>query len=144
MNKKFKMILSQEQFVKKLTGKNWERLWKVRMYSHNSRAKRLGISGRLTYEGIIRALEKSGFACVYCGSEEFISIDHVTPLSRGGSNTDENLQAVCAFCNMSKHEGDSPRNKTKSFCTRPPSLDSEAAKESPGRQHQVKTCCNTE
>jgi 5-methylcytosine-specific restriction endonuclease McrA len=41
-------------------------------------------------------------ACVYCGGTEHIEIDHITPLSRGGKHTPENLAPACRPCNRSK------------------------------------------
>lgn len=41
-------------------------------------------------------------ACTYCGSSDNITIDHVIPLSRGGSHSVSNLVSACAKCNMSK------------------------------------------
>lgn len=40
--------------------------------------------------------------CTYCGSSDNITIDHVIPLSRGGSHSVSNLVSACAKCNMSK------------------------------------------
>lgn len=41
--------------------------------------------------------------CVYCGSTERISIDHVVPLSRGGKHEASNLAPACLPCNASKN-----------------------------------------
>lgn len=40
--------------------------------------------------------------CAYCGGKA-TSIDHVLPVSRGGTNTRENLAPACADCNRRKH-----------------------------------------
>jgi 5-methylcytosine-specific restriction endonuclease McrA len=41
--------------------------------------------------------------CQYCGrSEPHMTIDHVTPRSRGGSDTWENLVCACPSCNSRK------------------------------------------
>lgn len=41
--------------------------------------------------------------CAYCGTtEEEIEIDHIVPLSRGGTNDPENLAPACRPCNRSK------------------------------------------
>lgn len=49
----------------------------------------------------IRILERDNYTCGYCG-EEADEVDHVEPLSLGGSNGDTNLVACCGFCNRSK------------------------------------------
>ena len=40
--------------------------------------------------------------CVYCGSEDNLTIDHVKPKSKGGKNTWENLVTCCGLCNITK------------------------------------------
>ena len=41
--------------------------------------------------------------CFYCGSLNKITLDHVVPISRGGSHGIGNLVPACSFCNGSKH-----------------------------------------
>jgi hypothetical protein len=46
---------------------------------------------------------RDGSSCVYCGCEKGpFHLDHVTPYSRGGLTTVENLVVACAVCNISK------------------------------------------
>src|SRR5262245_23421746 len=40
--------------------------------------------------------------CFYCGSKERITVDHVIPLSRGGSNFMHNKLPACYKCNHAK------------------------------------------
>lgn len=46
--------------------------------------------------------ERDGYACVYCGSQLSLSLDHVIPQSRGGAHTLDNLVTACRRCNSSK------------------------------------------
>lgn len=43
--------------------------------------------------------------CPYCGRNgEPMSVDHIIPLARGGSNGDDNLVVCCASCNERKRD----------------------------------------
>ncbi len=40
--------------------------------------------------------------CCNCGSKEKLEYDHIIPVSKGGSNTERNIQLLCEKCNRSK------------------------------------------
>tara|TARA_B100002019_G_scaffold211851_1_gene184639 strand:+ start:1298 stop:1684 length:387 start_codon:yes stop_codon:yes gene_type:complete len=40
--------------------------------------------------------------CAYCGSTENLTIDHVIPKSKGGTNFTQNVVCSCLSCNGSK------------------------------------------
>ena len=40
--------------------------------------------------------------CAHCAKPEKLTVDHVIPLSRGGSNTIDNIQPLCRSCNSRK------------------------------------------
>lgn len=46
--------------------------------------------------------ERAGHKCEQCGSTDFLSIDHIVPVKRGGPNFMSNLQCLCLSCNCSK------------------------------------------
>ena len=51
---------------------------------------------------------RDAFTCQYCGSHDDLTFDHVTPRSRGGRTTWENIVTACARCNLGKG-GRTPR-----------------------------------
>lgn len=38
-----------------------------------------------------------------CGTDPRLAIDHIHPVSKGGTNTEDNLQVLCRRCNSKKH-----------------------------------------
>lgn len=49
-----------------------------------------------------RLFKRDNFQCGYCGSQKNLTIDHVIPKSRGGSNGWNNLVTCCSRCNSLK------------------------------------------
>lgn len=47
-------------------------------------------------------ISEHGPLCYLCGTAEAITVEHMIPLSRGGSNERENLRPACKSCNSSK------------------------------------------
>jgi 5-methylcytosine-specific restriction endonuclease McrA len=81
---------------------------KVREHSNRRRIRKLGAEGFHTVDDArsIRAKQKD--KCAFCrvklrGKGH---LDHIRPLSRGGSDWPRNLQFLCAFCNRSKNARD--------------------------------------
>ncbi len=49
---------------------------------------------------------KKGKECVYCGSNEHLSFDHIIPLNKGGKDNHDNIILACSTCNSSKGDKD--------------------------------------
>ncbi len=69
-------------------------------------------AGVLTAAEWQQILAQYGHRCLACGSDGPLTIDHVTPVSKGGANTAANVQPLCGPCNSSKG--------TKTIDYRPP------------------------
>lgn len=61
-------------------------------------------NGIFTIDDLVSMLEKQKGACSYCGEDISVEfeIEHQVPLSRGGSNTPDNIVLSCCPCNASK------------------------------------------
>jgi 5-methylcytosine-specific restriction endonuclease McrA len=62
-------------------------------------ARELGTHTKEEWQALLIFCE---YRCVKCGSHESIEKDHITPLYLGGSDSIENLQPLCQYCNVSK------------------------------------------
>jgi len=60
----------------------------------------------LTERRRFEVLKRDNFTCTYCGKtvkdDVKLHIDHIIPLSRGGSNNPNNLTTACDKCNRGK------------------------------------------
>jgi len=73
------------------------------------RARLLAAPGRLSLGIDQRLFAEQGGACAHCGVVGAkLELDHKIPLSRGGANSDENVQLLCRRCNASKGNRDAP------------------------------------
>ena len=74
----------------------------------NYRARVNGAEGSHTAADISALFDAQGGACVYCKRQlgAGYHVDHIHPLSRGGSNWPTNLQLLCARCNNNKRATD--------------------------------------
>lgn len=79
---------------------------KRRTYEHKRRATKLSSGGSWTDRDIKVIYAQQDGKCAYCGIElnGTYHIDHIHPLSRGGSNWPDNLACACARCNLSKSD----------------------------------------
>lgn len=90
----------------------------VKTHNNNRRARKNNNGGKLSANIIDALLLKQRGKCACCGNPlngEY-HLDHIMPLARGGTNTDDNVQLLLPKCNMSKgakHPIDYMREKGK-------------------------------
>lgn len=70
---------------------------------HNRRARLAGASGSLTAEDV-KFIRSVSNRCIYCGKKRPLTLDHKTPLTRGGVNRPRNIHLACRPCNDKKGE----------------------------------------
>lgn len=78
-------------------------------HSRNRHARKRAAEGHHTAEDIARILAAQNDRCAICSCALFdkkYEVDHIMPLSLGGSNWPRNLQITCEACNRSKHNAD--------------------------------------
>ncbi|MBI1900053.1 MAG: HNH endonuclease [Planctomycetia bacterium] len=63
-----------------------------------------GISRNIPRDVRQRVWQRYGGRCAECGSDQYLEFDHVVPVSRGGSNSDANVQLLCRRCNLAKSD----------------------------------------
>ena len=84
--------------------KNWAKNnpEKIRAQTERRRIRKLQNKEYLITEKEYKKLYSQ--PCVYCGSKKRITMDHVIPVSRGGTHGIGNLVSACLSCNSSKRD----------------------------------------
>jgi len=79
-----------------------------RISSRNHRAAKRQAQGFHTNKDIARIMEDQHWRCAYCRRliRKNHHVDHIIPLSKGGSNWPKNLQLTCEACNFKKNAND--------------------------------------
>lgn len=96
--------------IVRLKGREAARIWRranpasVKQATQNRRARELAAPGSFTRSDLESIYAAQNGLCAYCEAplSGGYTVDHVIPLSRGGSNWPGNLACACAFCNTSK------------------------------------------
>lgn len=78
----------------------------IAVMNHRRRARLINAPGTHTAADIRALYDEQQGQCSYCGIRLFddYHVDHVQPISRGGSNGVENLLLACPECNLSKND----------------------------------------
>lgn len=70
--------------------------------SAKRRAQKMQAESPLKYSEWKEIVSKCNNRCLCCGIEG-VTMDHVVPLSRGGSHSIDNVQPLCLKCNLKKY-----------------------------------------
>lgn len=93
------------------TNPNWKggissneeyRSWQKNQWHHRNRSA----LGSHTYSEWETLKAQYNWTCPSCYKRELeikLTLDHIIPLSKGGSNNIENIQPLCKSCNCKKH-----------------------------------------
>ena len=82
---------------------------RLKPYRKAARAMRRGVPGKITAAEIREIISLQKERCAVCGVKIMKGswhLDHITPISRGGTNNKQNIQALCPPCNLSKSARD--------------------------------------
>jgi 5-methylcytosine-specific restriction endonuclease McrA len=73
-----------------------------RLSKHARRARERSAGGVVTIASWTSILQRWGGSCARCGASGDLTMDHIIPLARGGSNDPSNIQPMCHWCNSTK------------------------------------------
>lgn len=51
-------------------------------------------------------LERDNYTCQKCGAKDYLEVNHIVPVSEGGSNDMTNLVTLCDICHAEEHKGE--------------------------------------
>lgn len=93
---KAEIVTHEEENPIKTERKNYKRPTVIRLLRYITLPFR---KINLNRQNIYR---RDGHKCIYCGSKNNLTLDHVVPKCKNGANTWKNLVTCCGSCNVKK------------------------------------------
>jgi predicted nucleic acid-binding Zn ribbon protein len=76
-----------------------------RAKQHRRRTRKTNAGGSYTTAEWNALLDECGHRCVWCGNDGIkLTVDHIVPVSKGGSSNIDNIQPLCLPCNARKND----------------------------------------
>ncbi len=100
---------NREKDIARVTRWRKDNPEKSRASDHRRRARKANAKGTFTADDWKQRLAYHDYKCIYCGvekhdtKEKYLTMEHLIPLSRGGTNWPSNLAPSCMSCNCKKH-----------------------------------------
>jgi len=92
-------------------GVDWQAKERAGIYNNTYRTKRKGNGGSYSVGEWETLKAQFNWTCWICGKGEptiKLTVDHIIPVSRGGSSNIENIQPLCRSCNSRKKDRPNP------------------------------------
>jgi len=87
---------------RKATCKAWYEQNKEKAFAQARRRRARKLNATIEPVDEAAIYERDGYACIYCGATEDLTLDHVIALAKGGAHSEDNLVIACRPCNCSK------------------------------------------
>jgi hypothetical protein len=89
-------------------GKTYRKQYPERflLKRNRQRAKKYNAEGDFIRREWVNLLEEFNYCCAYCGAQDKLTVDHIIPLNKGGTNYISNILPACHICNASKRDFD--------------------------------------
>lgn len=86
--------LYSDSFIARYAGDTFKRLC-----AKPGKTKTKGKPSKVARHNVYK---RDGHKCLKCGTKEHLTLDHIVPTSKGGEHGEDNLQTLCAVCNLEK------------------------------------------
>lgn len=64
--------------------------------------ERRNVFSKIRNQLMLAVIDRDGYKCQHCKIDKSLTVDHIFPLSKGGSDELDNLQLLCRSCNSKK------------------------------------------